>query len=232
MKKPINIVAILFSTIGLIELIVAFVVWQNTQKFIQSAFKAKGVVIQMISYRDTDNTLMQKPLVKFKTQKGKEVVFTGSVASTNPSYTIGEKVDVFYQPEKPQEAKLKSSLEMYFVPFMLGGMGFLFFSVGFGIFLVSWRKKNRHAYLRQRGMQVWATLREVSYQTNITINGRHPYQIVAEWQNPMNSNTVIFVSESIMFDPSAHIPDEIPVWIEHNNPDVYFMDVSFLPKEG
>lgn len=81
------------------------------------------------------------PRVVFVDNDGREHVVDGTVSSEPPSYEIGEKVGVLYDPARPDEAIIDSFLERYFVVLMLGGMGGLFTLIGGGTVLAAVRSR-------------------------------------------------------------------------------------------
>jgi hypothetical protein len=65
----------------------------------------------------------------------------------------------------------------------------------------------------------------------LSVNDRHPFQIVTQWQNPSTSEIHVFESDNIWYDPSEFITNQrITVYIEKENPKKYWVDLSFLPK--
>ena len=112
-------------------------------------------------------------------------------------------------------------------------MGSIFFLIGFLIILFGHLKRKKIRYLRERGCPVKTKFQSVAINTSIEVNGRNPFQIYAQWQDPITSKLHVFKSDNIWFDPTNYIKtDEITVLIERNNPKKYYVDTSFLPKEA
>jgi len=66
---------------------------------------------------------------------------------------------------------------------------------------------------------------------SVSMNGRSPYRITAQWQDPATSRVYVFVSHDLWFNPSKYVTGKnIRVYIAPGNPKRYYMDVSFLPK--
>jgi hypothetical protein len=40
----------------------------------------------------------------------------------------------------------------------------------------------------------------------------------------------VFTSENVWFDPSAHLGNELTVFIERDNPKRYYVDLTMLPR--
>ncbi len=228
--RTVSIIKYVFTVVGLAMLVGAFFMYSNTQDFLSNAVATKGTVTQLIRSRSSDSTTY-RPVVEFKTQSGRLVEFTSSSGSNPPSYSQGEIVEVLYQETSPEKAKIKSFFSLWGGSTILGGMGSIFFIVGFLIISVIALKDRKFKYLKKNGIPVSAKFQSVEINGSLEVNGRNPYQICAQWKNPVTSELHIFNSENLWFDPTDHISqEEITVLIEKDNPNKYYVDISFLPK--
>ena len=228
--RAISIIKYLFSVLGLAMLAGAFFMYSKTQDFMNNALVTEGTVTQLVRSRSGDS-ITYKPVVEFKTQSGRLIEFTSSSGSNPPSYSQGEIVDVLYQEGTPEQAKINSFFSLWGLSTILGGLGSLFLLVGFLIILVSALRGKKVKYLKQNGIPIEAKFQSVEINGSLEVNGRNPYQIFAQWKNPMTSELHIFKSENLWFDPTDHINQEgITVLIEKDNPNKYYVDISFLPK--
>jgi hypothetical protein len=225
-----SIVKYFLSLIGLSMLIGSFFLYQNTQDFLKDALQAEGTVIELVRSRSSDSTTY-RPVVEFKTQSGSVIEFTSSSGSNPPSYSKGEVVSILYHESSPEQAKINGFFSLWGLPLILGSLGAVFFLVGFSIIFSSRLNGKKIEYLRKNGMPIKAKFQNVGINDALRVNGRSPYQIYAQWQNPSTSEIHLFNSENIWFDPTDHINnDELTVFIEKNNPAKYYVDISFLPK--
>ena len=86
-------------------------------------------------------------------------------------------------------------------------------------------------YLKQYGTKITTNFQNLNINTTLAVNGKNPFVVVSQWQNPKTSELHVFKSDNIWFDPSDFIKsDEITVLIDRKNPKRYSMDLSFLPK--
>lgn len=53
-----------------------------------------------------------------------------SLSSSPPMFQVGQTIDVLYDPENPQDARIKKWMSLYFVSLLLGGMGLVFGGIG------------------------------------------------------------------------------------------------------
>ena len=171
------------------------------------------------------------PVVHFTSQNGEAVEFVSSTGSNPPSYSRGERVEVLYQPEEPQNAKINSFFSLWGGPVILGGLGGVFFLVGAGLVFAGAREARKDESLKRNGMPIEGDFQSVVINRSLAVNGRHPFRVMTQWQNPMTSEVHIFESNDVWFDPSAYIKgSKIRVFVDKHNPRKYYVDLSFLPK--
>ncbi len=228
--KAVSIIKYVFSIVGLAMLIGAYFIYSNTQSFLTTAVTSNGTVTELIRSRSSDS-VTYAPVVKFKTQDGQSIEFTSSSGSNPPSYSTGETVEVLYQIGAPNKARINGFFDLWGGAIILAGLGAVFFIIGFSILIFTHLKNKRIDHLKRNGSPIWVTFQSVELNSSYKVNGKSPYQIHAQWQNPSTSETHIFSSDNIWFDPSEYIKDkELTVLIERDNPKNYYMDTSFLPK--
>jgi len=62
--------------------------------------------------------------------KGKTYTYKSTTSSSSPDYEIDETVDVLIDPDKPLEILVDTFWEKWFLPLLLGFMGFMFSGMG------------------------------------------------------------------------------------------------------
>lgn len=228
--RTLILIKVIFLIVGLGMLAGSFYWAQQTQQFLQSAVKTKGEVIDLLRSRSSDSTTY-KPVVRFNTAEGQEIEWVSNVSSNPPSYQRGESVEILYSSAAPQDAKINSFFGLWGGSVIIGILGSVFFLIAMGMIIWSWRKQRKQIYLRKRGMPVQARFTAVELNQSFNVNGRHPYRICAQWQEPATGAMYVFYSDNIWYDPSDHIKnDAITVYMERNNPENYWVDTAFLPK--
>jgi len=228
--KTIAIIKYAFTTVGLALLIGALFWYQNVKTFIAGASVAQGTVVELVRSQSGSDSPTYRPVVRFNAN-GRAVEFVSSSGSNPPSYSRGEKVEVFYQPSKPQNAMINGFFSLWGGPLIVGGLGAVFFLVGGSILVVTRLKGQRDEHLRTHGTPIQTKYQGVEINRGLEVNGAHPFRVVTQWQDPATSELHIFKSNNLWFDPSEHIKQQqITVFIEGGNPKKYFVDLSFLPK--
>lgn len=230
--KTLSIIKYTFAVIGLAMLVGAFFLYQNTSEFVSTAIVAEGEVVDFETHK-SDGSTMYAPVVNFRTQDDASYQFVSSVSSNPASYDIGEKVEVLYSQANPQDAQINGVVSLYLGAIILSVMGGVFFLIGGGIILVGYFKNKNRDYLQANGRPVQATFQGVSLNESLSVNGRNPYVIIAQWLNPATNEVHEFESDNIWFDPQDFIKsDTLTVLIDPNNAKKYWMDIGFLPKKA
>ena len=208
----------------------AFYAYKSTKTFLETAARTEGTVVELIRSR-SDGSDTYKPVVHFVDQNGKTIEFTSSTSSNPPSYSVDEKVGVWYDPMKPQHAEIDGYFSLWGITAIFGGLGAIFFLVGAGIIVGTTVKSRQDEHLRTRGPPIETDLQSVQLNTSFEVNGKHPYKVLTQWFNPFTSEVHVFESDSVWFDPTSYLKDrKITVFIENDNPKKYLVDLSFLPK--
>jgi hypothetical protein len=227
--KVIAIVKYVFTLVGVGMLIGAFFWYRSTSTFLEEAATANGTVVDLARSRSSDSTTY-RPVVQFISQNGERIEFISSSGSNPPSHTKGEKVEVLYLPAEPQKAEINGFFSLWGGSVIVGTLGGVFFLVGIGIILVGTLRGRTDEYLKKHGTPIDTEFQSVELNEMLSVNGRHPFRILTQWQNPSTSELHIFKSNNLWFDPSNYIKSKkITVFIERNNPRKYCVDLSFLP---
>lgn len=202
----------------------------DKKAFLEKAETVQGTVIEMIAKRSDDSTTYS-PVVSFKTKTGQDITFTSSVSSSPPSYSVNETVEVLYDPSDPSDANINGFTSLWLSVLILGILGAVFFLIGSLAFLFGYLNNKKSQSLRETGKSVSAKFTQVELNTGYTVNGRNPFQIYSQWQNPKTNELYVFKSDNIWFDPTEFIKtDTVRVFIDPENPAKYSMDTSFLPN--
>lgn len=129
-----RVVGTIFMSLGGIMLAVVAYLGVSNYQFTQRAIPVKGKVIDYDTYQSrNDNggsTTMHTPTFQYKF-KGKTYTYKSTTSSSSRDYEIDETVDVLVDPEKPMEILIDTFWEKWFLPMLLGFMGFMFSGMGY-----------------------------------------------------------------------------------------------------
>ena len=114
--------------IGIVLLLVSIVSFIDTTQFVNKSRIATGVVVdfetEMISTPSPIITSIA--VIEFNTGSR----FVRFNASGGENYNKGSQLIVIYNPESPEEAKIKSFISIWGLPLFVGLAGLITFSVG------------------------------------------------------------------------------------------------------
>lgn len=100
-----------------------------TRDFTQTATTAPGTVVELARHSDSEGGDSYSPVVEYTLPSGRTVRFEEDVSSDPPSHRVGESVEVLYNPEKPEEARINNAFTLWFGPGLLLSLGVCFSSV-------------------------------------------------------------------------------------------------------
>jgi len=224
--RTLQVSGLVFGVIGMGLLGASAQLTYQTLHFIHSASSTAGTVIAMSSSDGGSSA----PIVQFTPAGGTTRTFTSSIGTDPPLFVEGESLEVFYNPMDSSEARVNTFEQLWFTPSVFAGLGmvFLFFGLGFPLFI--FRTGNTQQYLKESGYLLAAEFQEVAINRSIDINGRSPFRIIVQWQDPDTKKIYIFESRNIWFNPEKYVDRKtINVYVSPGNPKNYYVDVSFLP---
>lgn len=241
MKNKVNTKNLIFLFIvGILILSGDFFLIKNNISFLRNSEKTEGIVTDILKESSSDGTTY-RPEISFIDSRGENIIFSSSVSSSTSTYRKGEIVPVLYQKNNSSNAKINSFLTLWGAETILTFMGsILVISVIYTTY-----KNNKKSSLKNKlilnGTKIEAAVVSIDdnsvYANSLfsykNLNIRKTYQIIAQWLNPSDNKMYIFNSDFINYNPKDIILDKkINVYIDRNNPQIYYMDLSNLPKEG
>jgi hypothetical protein len=128
------------------DLIAGVWLW-HTQRFVQSAEHAKGVVVEVVTSLSDSGTTLSSPVVEFTDHLGRQQKFQSSSASHPQRFFVDDEVQILYDRNNPRSAIIDDWFELYFghiICFFIGTSE-IFFSILlfiFGYFCIRDDKKN------------------------------------------------------------------------------------------
>lgn len=227
-----GILGIVFSTIGLAGLAVAALLALDLYGDRAAHAHVTGTVVGNERHCKRGGC-SYRPVVEFDFE-GSRYGVSGFVGNATPVFQPGDAVTVLVPPHDPREARIDHWTESGFG--ILFGLGFFAIFGGIGLpLLVLWLRRRAGArWAKQAGMLVLTRLVEVRRDTRIRVNGRSPYRIVSQWQNPRDRKVYRFESEPMWVNPTALLKgrEQIGVKLDPERPHRYWMDTGFLPEAG
>jgi hypothetical protein len=124
------IIGVVFGLVGSLLFVIGIFIWIRTRAFVGSSQEVKGTVIRMLSSSGSEGGTVYAPVFRFTTIQGQVMEVEEKVYSNPPGFSVGESVDILYDPRNPSTARPKKWFSLYFVPLLLSGMGAIFACIG------------------------------------------------------------------------------------------------------
>lgn len=223
-----NLIWIIFASIELIFLIIGLFVCKSLFNY-ENKIDTTGIITEISTYKSTNNNIRHEVYVSY-TVEDKE--YESKLNSYSSSFYEGKEIDIYYDEENPEKIGVKS-LDLIFL--MFPGFGILFLVIGGTGILVKISKKNKEKKLRENGELIYANYVETAINHSYRVNGKFPYNIICEWNNPEDNKKYILKSKNLWIDPENLIEEKdiktFPVYINLSNPKQYFIDVDSLIED-
>ena len=202
----------------------------NGLRFRADASRAEGEVIRLEWDNRPGDRHGASPVVRYRVQD-RTVEFRGHIYSNPPAYSVGEVVSVLYPAESPDEARIESFFEQYFLPLIFGGMGLVFSVVGLGLLIVPRALERRRRSIIERGTPVQARVIEVR-RSSASVNHVHPWVLVAEFKDEITGKEYAAASQFVWVNPEQHYPvgSEVTVYYLPDQPQKNTFQLDRLPE--
>lgn len=220
----------IFAAIGVLLLAVALFLAIKTIRFVSSSELTTGVVVDIVSISSGTIDRDYTPVVRYVPRRGDTLTYQPTWSSSF-MYPIGQRVPVYFNPNRPEEAEIKSFTAQWFGTMISFLLGAVYGGIGGGMLLHAERKRRLMKWLKQPGNAecVKASIISVRKNTSYSENNIHPFHITCQWTQSATKRTFLFKSENMWFDPTPYLTSEmIDVLINPQNPRQYWVDISFL----
>jgi hypothetical protein len=134
-KKKWKMVYSILLITGVILFIASTIVFKKSLALIKAGNKTTATVIDLqrgLENHSSDLT----PIFKFTTTTGEEITFKGFGASSPPAYDIGETVNIVYDIDKPNNAKVLSYFGAFGLSIILAAIALPMILISAGYFFV------------------------------------------------------------------------------------------------
>lgn len=103
------------AAIGLL-LIIGGAYWTyDVKTLIDKAIRTNGTIVSQVSERNSEGQTMYRAVVQFRPYRQEAVQFKDSTSSSHPSWKVGDKVQVYYDPDNVDDAMVDGGLFNYLV---------------------------------------------------------------------------------------------------------------------
>lgn len=129
MIKACRIIGVLIILFSFLPLGPGVYFYNKTCNFLKTAVKTQGIVSEIEERKDSEGNITYCPVISYIDNNGREYKKYG-FGSFPPKYEIGDKVTIFYDPQKPQKAKFDSLISLWLGPVIGGVLGIIPLIIG------------------------------------------------------------------------------------------------------
>lgn len=213
----------IFATIGIIFVLIGAFLFTNVFNY-KNKIETIGTITK-ITYGD-DN---KEVIVSYNANgKNYESTLNGYLSS----FYEGKDINIYYDKENPNKIGMKQ-LDLLFLIFP--GIGLVFLIIGSTGIIIKINKKKQEQKLKETGKIVYGNYTETIINKTYNINGRNPYNIICEWQDPIDNKKYIFKSKNIWINPEKIIEEknikQFPIYINENNKAKYYIDTDKITED-
>jgi len=129
--------------IGLLLVAAAGFTYVQSAYFVSRAKLTTGIVAGISTSVDQDtNSTLYCPQISYTTKTGQTVKFSANTCTSPSIYNVGDVVNMYYDPENPQDAQIKSFGAQYLLPtsYFVAGLPLVLIG-GFGLWLQKRRER-------------------------------------------------------------------------------------------
>lgn len=230
MKKKVSVkkvfmqVGIIFSAVGVLLLVIGMIIHTANTSFMKSADMTYAEITDIVrhhQYKKGNKGDNYDVWIEY-TVDGK--TYNSRINSYDSSMYVGKEIEVYYDPENPSDVRTGSNVAVA----ICTAMGGLFFALGMTFLTVAIIKGRKRKLLKQNGEALTGTIINVSMNTNVRINNRHPYKAECKVINPFDGEEYLYSSENITSDISHLIGMAVTVYVDKNNKSKYYVDMDEL----
>ncbi|MFF2847118.1 DUF3592 domain-containing protein [Streptomyces sp. NPDC058001] len=137
------------TTFGALFLVVGLILAGVSISFLADAERAPGTVVAL-EWRSDHSGVSRKnrasdkpaayPVVEFTSTDGTPRTFRSSTGSNPPAYEEGERVEVLYRADSPEDARINGFASLWLLPLIFGGIGLVIAGIGTAI---AWATRRR-----------------------------------------------------------------------------------------
>ena len=129
------------AVIGFLLVATAGFTYVQSAYFVSRAKLTTGVVVGISTSVDQDtNSILYCPQISYITKTGQTVKFSANTCTSPSIYNIGDVVNMYYDPQNPQDAQIKSFGAQYLLTTSYFVAGLPLVLIGF---LGLWLQKRR-----------------------------------------------------------------------------------------
>ncbi len=231
LKRSTGLFIFLAFLFGFITVCIIIGEINNTKErfdFFKTALETEGQISEIKTDRDREGKIHYYASVNYEIdgQSYKDIPL--------PYYTsdmfAGDSITLFYDPENPYHIEIKTASLFLTIIVFVAALICGAIAIGFTIPVIRWQGQKK---LRKTGLYIRLPIASLNVDTSTTENGTPGNYVICEGTNPITGRRQRYVSEHYYSSLDAFMKpgDIVPVYLDRNNPDKYFVDVAYVEPQ-
>jgi hypothetical protein len=121
-------------SVGIILLVISLFKLTESISFLKKGEKANAVVFELEKISGSDGPVY-KPIFRFKDYSGQEYIYRHNLSASTPTWKIGDRARVIYDPLNPGEARLLTYFGSFSATIILLALALPLITIGAGYYL-------------------------------------------------------------------------------------------------
>jgi hypothetical protein len=97
----------------------------QTLVFLHHATQTEGSIVALTPYKGADNSIESAAIYQFYSSNGTRHTRQSSLRSNPPDFAVGDQVGILYRLDNPEDARIDTFMQLWFVPLIVGVVGTL-----------------------------------------------------------------------------------------------------------
>jgi Protein of unknown function (DUF3592). len=228
MNKILKIIGWCFAIAGALFIAVGIFFYKKDADFKNNSVETMGIITKIVSSYDSDGDSSHNVYVEFSVQGEK---YSGEINYYSSGMYEGKDIVIYYNPDNPNDFRGEGATIGTLVFSIIGGV---FLVVGIIFIAIVVRKNKKIKRVMSYNYRINATIINVSMNTSVMINGRHPYILESNCMSPADGKLYNFRSEDLWQDVTPILQQfnikTIPVYVNPQNYAEYVVDVSQIKQ--
>ena len=123
MRRALQLLGIVLVLASAPVVAIGTVMYVRTSRFVDRAVEAQGRVVALRGHRDDDGRARGGPTIAFTDGSGQSHEIQPPTGTTRSTYKVGDTVAVLYVEGKAEEARLNSTVVLWWTPAVLCSLG-------------------------------------------------------------------------------------------------------------
>lgn len=116
--------------------------------------------------------------------------------------------------------------DIVILPLIFSIVGGIFLVLGISFLVIARKQRDEKLRVREEGYYVMAKAVNISRNYHISVNGKNPFRLECQYQDPATGTIHIYQSDNMFFYPEFLLGREVRVFLDRNGGKAYYVDLD------